>query len=106
MMLPKEIENKIDKLIALCKKYKVNKIFIFGSSVKGNFNSETSDIDFLVEIEDLPPSEKGEALMQLWSELEELFARKVDLVTFQNIKNPYLKKDIENSKFLIYDRAS
>jgi predicted nucleotidyltransferase len=106
MKLPIEIENKIEKLILLCIKYKVNKLFVFGSVVKGSFNSQSSDIDLIVELEDLPPSEKGEMLMKLWSELENLFARRVDLLTNLNIKNPYLRSEIENSKFLIYDRAS
>ena len=106
MKLPIEIENKIDKLVTLCNKYKVSRIFVFGSIVKGNFNPKTSDVDLIVELEDLPPSEKGEMLMKLWSELENLFARKVDLLTSINVKNPYLRKEIENSKFLIYDRAS
>jgi len=106
MKLPIEIENKIEKLVTLCNKYKVNRIFVFGSIAKGNFNPQTSDVDLIVELEDLPPNEKGEILMKLWSELEELFARKVDLVTNLNIRNPYLRNEIENSKFLIYDRAS
>ncbi len=106
MKLPIEIENKIEKLVALCNKYKVNRIFVFGSIAKGSFNPQTSDVDLIVELEDLPPCEKGEILMKLWSELEDLFARKVDLVTNLNIKNPYLRNEIENSKILIYDRAS
>jgi len=106
MKLPVEFENKIDELIILCDKYKVNRIFVFGSIVKGNFNPQTSDIDLIVELDNVSPIEKGELLMKLWSELENLFARKVDLLTNLNIKNPYLRNEIENSKFLIYDRAS
>jgi len=106
MKLPIEIENKIEKLVELCNKYKVKRIFVFGSTVKGNFNPQTSDIDLIVELEDMPPVEKGEILMELWAELENLFGRKVDLITNMNIKNPYLRREIENTKFLIYDRAS
>ncbi len=106
MKLPIEIENKIEELIALCNKYKVKRIFVFGSIAKGNFNPQTSDVDLIVELDDLPPIEKGELIMKLWSELEKLFARKVDLLTNLNIKNPYLKNDIDNSKFLLYDRAN
>ncbi len=105
MKLPSEIENKLDLLFELCIKYKVKRVFVFGSIAKGNFNPKTSDVDLMVEIEDLPPSEKGELIMELWSELEKLFTRKVDLLTDLNIRNPYLKKEIENSKYLIYDRA-
>ena len=105
MKLPREIESKIEKLNTLCVKYKVKKLFVFGSIVKGNFNTETSDIDLIVEVENLPPEQKGEIIMKLWTELELLFSRKVDLITNMNLKNPYLKKDIENSKILLYDRA-
>ena len=106
MKLPVEIENKIDKLISLCNKYKVKRLFVFGSIAKGNFKPNTSDIDLIAEIEDLSPIEKGELIMNFWSELELLFDKKVDLLTNMNIKNPYLKNNIENSKLLIYDRAS
>lgn len=106
MEIPIEIENKIDKLIILCNKYKVKKLFVFGSIVNGNFNNKTSDVDLIVEIDNLPPEEKGEIIMKLWTELELLFSRKVDLITNMNFKNPYLKREIEKSKFLLYDRAS
>ncbi len=105
MKLSGEIENKIEKLNSLCIKYRVKKLFVFGSIVKGNFNTNTSDVDLIVEVEDLPPEQKGEILMKLWTELELLFSRKVDLITNMNLRNPYLKKEIENSKILLYDRA-
>lgn len=106
MKLPNEIENRLEKLFELCSKYKVSKLFVFGSVYKGKFNAKTSDIDLIVELDNLSPVEKGENLMKFWSELENLFSRKVDLLTNKNIKNPYLKNEIENSKLLIYDRAS
>jgi len=106
MNFPNEIENERDKLFELCNKYRVIRLFVFGSLLNGNFNSETSDIDLIVELENLPPVEKGEILMKFWSELEELFSRKVDLLTEKSFKNSYLKNEIENSKFLLYDKAS
>jgi len=106
MKLPLEIEEKLEKLIELGDKYKVKRIFVFGSIVKGTFNPQNSDIDLIVELEDLPPTEKGELLMKLWTELEKLFARRIDLITNTEVKNPYLRKEIEKSKFLLYDRAS
>ncbi len=102
MNLPVEIENKLDKLFELCIKYKVVKLFIFGSSSKGNFNNKTSDVYLIVDIENLPPVEKGENLMNFWTQLD----RKVDLLTNKNINNPYLKEEIDNSKLLLYDKAS
>jgi predicted nucleotidyltransferase len=78
----------------------------FGSVVSNQFDPEKSDLDFLVEMEEMPPLERGENLIGLWEALEALFARKVDLITNQPIKNPYLRDSIERSKLLIYDRES
>lgn len=96
----------LDELFELCKKYRVEKLYAFGSVVSDQFDPETSDIDLIVELEKIPPLEHGEILLILWDELEDLFQRKVDLLTIQSIKNPFLKENIELTKKLIYDRKS
>lgn len=103
MQLPLEIESKKSNLTELCKKYKVSRLFIFGSAAKGNFN-EDSDVDLIAEIDTDNPVEKGEAIMKLWTDLENLFSRKVDLLT-SPARNPYLQKQIDATKQLVYDRA-
>lgn len=106
MKLHSIIENKIDHITILCRKYKVEKLYAFGSVISGHFNPETSDIDLIAELETMPPIEKGENLMNLWTELEELFTRRIDLLTDQPIRNPFLRKNMEQTKQLIYDRRS
>ena len=44
------IELNMDKIIALCKKYKVSKLFVFGSILTNRFNKE-SDVDFIVNFD-------------------------------------------------------
>ncbi|MFB0946617.1 MAG: hypothetical protein QMB24_10795 [Spirosomataceae bacterium] len=51
----------------------------------------------------MPPLQRGENLISLWEELENLFERKVDLLTDQPIRNTYLKSSIDSTKQLIYD---
>ena len=51
----------------------------------------------------MDPIENGETLISLWDGMESFFKRKVDMLTEKSIKNPYLKKNIESSKMLIYD---
>ena len=84
----------------------VNKLYLFGSALSPRFNETTSDIDMLVEAFDLPPEERGENLIALWDNLELLFNRKVDLLTVNSLRNPYLKNEVEQTKKLIYDRQS
>ncbi|GAB3176465.1 hypothetical protein GCM10027291_38370 [Telluribacter humicola] len=54
----------------------------------------------------MSPVENGETLLKLWEALENLFQRKVDLLTEQPIKNEYLRENINRTKRLIYDRRS
>lgn len=98
------LEPYLDELITLCEINGVTKLYAFGSVVSSRFDPASSDIDLLVELMEMPPVERGETLIRLWDALEDLFQRKVDLLTEQSIKNPYFKKNIENTKKLIYDR--
>jgi predicted nucleotidyltransferase len=60
----------------------------------------------LIETEDIMPDEKGENLLALWDDLETLFNRKVDLLTENSLRSPFLKKEIEQTRKLIYDGQS
>lgn len=94
-----------DDFAALCRNHNVKQIYAFGSSVSDKFDPEKSDIDLLVEIDETDPIEKGEKILSLWDKLETFFKRKVDLLTNPNIRNPYLRQSVENSKVLIYDAS-
>ena len=84
----------------------VKRFYLFGSILTSDFDAETSDIDVLVETENISPEEKGEQLMILWEDLEKLFARKVDLLTENSLRNPYLSQEIKQTRKLIYDGQS
>jgi predicted nucleotidyltransferase len=78
-------------------------MYAFGSSVTNHFDPVKSDIDVVVTIDIEDPVECGEKLLSLWDSLEVFFERKVDLLTDDSIRNPFLKKSIEATKKLIYD---
>ena len=103
MNLKESIGRKLSEFITLCKSHNVKSIYAFGSSVNNNFNDETSDFDLLIEIENDDPIERGENLMSIWEKFEELFQRRVDLLTYSSIRNPILKSTIDSTKILIYD---
>jgi predicted nucleotidyltransferase len=84
----------------------VKRLYLFGSALTPRFDKDKSDIDVLVETENLSPEEKGELLMVLWDDLEKLFSRKVDLLTEGSLRNPYLAKEIKQTRKLIYDGQS
>jgi len=97
------IKANYDDFIELCRSHRVAKMYAFGSSVSGNFNPKTSDIDVVVSIGIDDPVDRGEALISLWDKLEILFHRKVDLLTEDSIRNPYLRSNIDRTKKLVYD---
>jgi hypothetical protein len=103
MKIQEEILKRSEIFLALCKQNQIRKLYAFGSSTNLKFNNEQSDIDLVVELNELDPVEKGEKLMNLWDQFEDFFQRKVDLLTESSIINPYLKKSIDSTKILIYD---
>ncbi|MBI4685278.1 MAG: nucleotidyltransferase family protein [Nitrospirae bacterium] len=71
-------------------KFHVRKIGVFGSFARGE-EKEGSDIDVLIELED--KYETFDNFMDLKFFLEDLFNRKIDLVTVEALR-PQLKDDI------------
>jgi len=97
----KYIDSYIDKIIALCKNYKVRELFVFGSVLTERFN-EQSDIDFVVDFNKDEVDDYFINYFDFKYALEAIFGRKVDLLENQAITNPYLKKNIDATKALIY----
>lgn len=102
MIIKDEILKKKKDFKAICQRHKVKYLYAFGSSTTDLFDSSKSDIDLLVEIDDPNPIERGEKLISLWDNFESFFHRKVDLLTDSSIRNPYLRKNIDSTKILIY----
>ena len=100
-MIP-EIELKIPQIQAICERYPVVRLSIFGSAVTGEYREHESDIDLLVKMADVPTVEYGNAYFSLLKEFEDLFEGPVDLVTEPSLTNPYIKANVEATKVLIY----
>jgi predicted nucleotidyltransferase len=89
----------------ICGHFPIAKLYAFGSATTNAFDQQNSDIDLVIELYTLDPVQRGEALIQIWDKLESFFQRKVDLITLSSLKNPILKRSIEESKVLIYEKA-
>lgn len=97
----KLLENNISQIVALCRKHKVSKLFAFGSILTNRFNDE-SDVDFLVSFNKSEVTDYFDNYFDFKYSLEDLLGRTVDLLEEQTIKNPYLKKNVDATKSLIY----
>lgn len=82
----------------LSAEYGVSRIGIFGSAVKGTM-TEDSDLDIVVEFK----QPIGFKFIRLVEYLENLFGRKVDVVTKDGIKNIRVKEVARNiERNLVY----
>lgn len=96
------IEEKKSEIIQLCKKYRVETLYLFGSANTDAFN-ENSDVDFLVSFKnDIVLEEYADVFFDFVFELENLLGRNVDLITEKTLSNPYFIRSIEQTKQLIY----
>ena len=95
------IEVNTRKIIALCKRYKVKRLSVFGSVLTDRFDKD-SDVDFLVNFDKAAITDYFTNFFDLKYALEELLGREVDLLEEQAIRNRYLKENIEQNKTLIY----
>ena len=96
-----ELASHIDQIRRLCKSNKVKSLFAFGSVLSQDFKPD-SDIDLIVDIDAKDPLSYSDSYFNLKFQLEQLFQRKVDLLEQNTIKNPYLMKQIDETKVLIY----
>jgi predicted nucleotidyltransferase len=99
------IQNKAKEIQNICKRLDVAELYLFGSALTTNFK-ESSDLDFAVLFKtDLSPLEQGTAFFDLLEELENLFNKKIDLLSYRVIKNPIFKEELDKTKISIYAAA-
>ena len=102
MTMIREIEERRETIEGLCRRFRVRRLELFGSAAAGVFDPQSSDLDFLVEFDELRPSEYADAYFGLLEELQRLFRRDVDLVVARSVRNPYLIESIQRSRTLLY----
>ncbi len=96
------IKNELSEVLRLCKKHRVETLYLFGSATTDAFN-ENSDIDFLISFQkNIPLEEYADNFFDLMFALEDLLGRKIDLVNEKTLSNPYFIRSIEKTKQLVY----
>jgi uncharacterized protein len=96
------VEGKRDAIAALCRRYGVVRLFVFGSALGEDFRPGQSDVDLLVEFGPMSGHEKAHAYFDLLDELSRLLGTDVDLVMAGAVKNRYMARDIERTKLELY----
>jgi hypothetical protein len=91
------------RLPALCARYGVRRLDIFGSAVTDRFDPATSDLDFFVTFAPLEPVAFARAYFELRDGLAALFGRDVDLLTESTLANPYFRRQVELERRTVFE---
>lgn len=90
------------RIAALCLRYRVRRLELFGSLLRDDVDPARSDVDLTVEFEPEPTVGAFDRYFALKAALEALFQRPVDLVELGAMENTRLKRLIERSRVTIY----
>jgi predicted nucleotidyltransferase len=90
------IEARKPEILALCRRYGVIKLDLFGSATGPNWDPDRSDFDFVVEFENRGP---GIFLrfIDFGDEMERLLGRRVDLISEKRMK-PRFRRSVDETR--------
>ena len=92
------IDEKI--IYEIVKKYKIKELSVFGSCIRDDFN-DNSDVDFIIVFQNSKEISLFD-LMDIQEFFESKLSRKVDLVEPEGLRNPIRRKNILESKEILY----
>ncbi len=104
----KLILDNIEPIKSVCKKHFVKSLYVYGSAAN-NTMDESSDIDFLyeIDIDNFKGWDSGEYdyvknLADIKEELQKILGTNIGLVKNKYFRNKYFNASIQQSKALIY----
>jgi uncharacterized protein len=95
------IEDNRDAIVALGRQYGVAKLALFGSAVRGDFDPDASDVDFVLEFLDYGP-DVASRFIDLADDLEALLGRDVDLLFESMVKDPDLIREVRATQEVVF----
>jgi len=99
------IDLPLEAIAAVCQKYGVSELAVFGSVLRDDFDPARSDVDFLVRFIDNDAGDWGSKYMDMREELEGMLGRKVDVADWGGVeksRNPYRRNHILKHARTIY----
>ncbi len=98
------IERKLSDIAALCQRYGVRRLELFGSAARGvDFDPERSDADFLVEFDQARRIDPLEQFFGLSDSLGKVLGRPVDLIERGAVRNPFFAQQMNEARELVYE---
>ncbi len=98
---PTELTDHLDDVRAICARYQVQALYIFGSAVQGTFDPAASDLDFMVDLGEYGTDVATRFFDLLWA-LEALLERDVDLITVRSRGDAAFLAEVEATRVAVY----
>ena len=99
------LEQHRQQIADICQKYRVKRLEVFGSAVRGDFDPDASDVDFLVEFLDDGWEHAADNWFGLLESLEKVLDRRVELVSAPDVKNQYFLEVANRTRTELYAAA-
>ena len=96
------IDKHREQIAALCERFGVRRLEVFGSAASGSFDPERSDVDFLLDFGAGYDPTLFARYFDLKEALEKLLGRNVDLVMLGALKNPYFIESVNRTRKPVY----
>ena len=97
------VANESAAIGALCRRYGVVRLDLFGSATTNAFDRARSDLDFVAEFADpAPTAEYADRFLDFADALETLFKRRVDVVSATAIRGSRLADTIAATRQIVY----
>jgi uncharacterized protein len=96
------VSDRKAEIAAICRRFGVRRLEVFGSAARDDFDPARSDVDFLVEFEPGFNPSLFCTYFGVKDALEALFGRRVDLLMAGQVENPYVRADIDRSRETVF----
>ncbi len=104
MALPAEISVHLPALRELAQRYGVHSVAVVGSAATGDFDPMRSDLDLLVDFGEYTDN-LGRRAVHFYLDAQDLFGRRVDVISTHGIRNPTWRAIHEAIQVPIYVAA-
>ena len=95
------LEQHREQIAALCRKYGVRKLELFGSAARGGFEPTRSDIDLFFEF-DSDQTRLADRFFGLSEDLERLLGHPMDLISSRDVRDPYFLQIANQYRITLY----
>lgn len=95
------IDERGEQVAALCQKYAVKELYVFGSTLRDDF-APASDIDLAVVFSRQGVAGSFDQYFDFKIEVEQLLQRPVNLVCAASVRNSIFRQELDATKRLIY----